>query len=110
MWMTSALAAWRSNRRKKTEEQERPKIEISKRGKAESVNSVVLPADLPLEEIAKEVVRLKTEAEKDTEDRRNELLAEAMQRSDRKWVMLFCFLTALSIGMLTIVAMRIGPL
>eukprot|EP00210_Caulerpa_lentillifera_P007763 g7408.t1 len=73
-----------------------------------SIESVVLPPDLPLEEIAKEVVRLKNEADKDVEERRSELLEEAMKRSDQKWFMLFCFLTALSIGMLTIVAVRIG--
>jgi len=84
--------------------------EIEEEEDQSSLNSVVLPPDLPLEEIAKEVVRLKSEAEKDVEDRRTEVLEEAMKRSDQKWVMLFCFLTALSIGMLSIVAMRIGPM
>ena len=107
MWLTSSITFWKS----------RSQIISSRslsKGKGKSRQrlpdrSVVVPEDLPLEEIAKEVVRLKTVNDKDEEERMNRVYAEALERSDRKWIMLLCFLIAISIGMLSVVALRIGP-
>ena len=107
MWLTSSITFWKS----------RSQIissRSSSKGKGKSRHpppdrSVVVPEDLPLEEIAKEVVRLKTVNDKDEEERMNRVYAEALERSDRKWIMLLCFLIAISIGMLSVVAFRIGP-
>lgn len=105
MWLTSSIAFWKT--RSQIIPSTKPKTKERRHSKEESV---LLPPELPLEEIAKEVVKLKTVTDKDEEERMNRVYAEAVERSDRKWIMLLCFLIALSIGMLSVVAMRIGPI
>ena len=113
MWLTGSIAFWK-RRSQIIASKASPVVPKSKTKdnskKSSEDSSVLLPPDLPVEEIAREVVRLKGMTDKAEEERMYLLYAEAVERSDRKWIMLLCFLIALSIGMLSIVALRIGPL
>ena len=78
----------------------------AKRG-PDRMDRVVIPREIPLEDIAKEVVRLKEESAVNQEEKLDRLYTEAIEESDRKWVTLLCFLTAVSAGLLMIVAHRL---
>lgn len=104
MWLTSFVASWRS------ESKSESKPSLSKDRKKDEESSPLVPVDLPLEEIAKEVVKLKIVTEKDEQERWSRVYSEAAKQGDRKWLMLLCFLIVLSIAMLSIVAIRIGPI
>jgi len=71
------------------------------------VEAIVIPPDLPIEEIAKEVARLKEESWRSKEDHVSTLWMQAVEKNDRSWVMLLCFLLAVAIGLLTVVAYRL---
>jgi hypothetical protein len=74
------------------------------------VEAIVIPADLPLEEIAKEVAKLKEDAWRSKEDHLESLWAKTVERNDRSWLMLLCFLLSVVIGLLSVVAWRISGL
>jgi hypothetical protein len=74
------------------------------------VEAIVIPADLPLEEIAKEVAKLKEDAWRSKEDHLENLWAKTVERNDRSWLMLLCFLLSVVIGLLCVVAWRISGL
>jgi hypothetical protein len=74
------------------------------------VEAIVIPADLPLEEIAKEVAKLKEDAWRSKEDHLESLWAKTVERNDRSWLMLLCFLLSVVIGLLCVVAWRISGL
>jgi hypothetical protein len=74
------------------------------------VEAIVIPADLPLEEIAKEVAKLKEDAWRSKEDHLESLWAKTVERNDRSWIMLLCFLLSVVIGLLCVVAWRISGL
>lgn len=55
----------------------------------------------------REVARLKEESWRSKEDHVESLWARAVERNDRSWVMLACFLLAVAVGLLTVVAYRL---
>jgi hypothetical protein len=61
-------------------------------GPNKPVEAIIIPPDLPLEEIAKEVAKLKEESWRSKEGHVESLWARAVERNDRSWVMLLCFL------------------
>lgn len=77
-------------------------------GSNKPVEAIVIPADLPLEEIAKEVAKLKEDAWRSKEDHVESLWAKTVERNDRSWLMLLCFLLTVVIGLLAVVAYRIA--
>lgn len=93
----------------KKEEQTVEVVEKSERGEV-PVGEVVIPHDLPLEEIAREVARLKEENWRSKEDHVQNLWMKAVERNDRSWLMLLCFLLAVAVGLLALVAYRLDQL
>jgi hypothetical protein len=79
-------------------------------GASKPVEAIVIPADLPIEEIAREVAKLKEDAWRSKEDHLESLWARTVERNDRSWVMLLCFLLSVAIGLLAVVAYRISGL
>jgi hypothetical protein len=77
-------------------------------GRNKPVEAIVIPADLPLEEIAREVAKLKEDAWRSKEDHVESLWAKTVERNDRSWIMLLCFLLTVVIGLLAVVAYRIA--
>ena len=57
-----------------------------------------------------EVARLKQETWRSQEDHVEALWARAVERNDRTWIILACFLFSVAIGLLTVVAWRINHL
>eukprot|EP00879_Flechtneria_rotunda_P007959 GHRR01008338.1.p1 GENE.GHRR01008338.1~~GHRR01008338.1.p1 ORF type:complete len:1287 (+),score=597.52 GHRR01008338.1:548-4408(+) len=74
------------------------------------VGAIIIPPDLPLEDIAREVARLKEDAWRSKEDHVESLWAKTVERNDRSWLMLFCFLLAVAVGLLAVVVYRLGGL
>eukprot|EP00882_Tetradesmus_deserticola_P007367 GHRQ01007761.1.p3 GENE.GHRQ01007761.1~~GHRQ01007761.1.p3 ORF type:complete len:172 (+),score=87.01 GHRQ01007761.1:178-693(+) len=74
------------------------------------VEDIVIPADLPLEEIAREVAKMKEDAWRSKEDHLENLWAKTVERNDRSWLMLLCFLLSVAITLLCVVAWRISGL
>ena len=98
----------RQRPRKRRRVHKDPKLGKSKPKRQPSrMDRVIIPREVPLEDIAKEVVRLKEESVADQEEKLDKLYSEAIEESDRKWVILLCFLTAVSAGLLMIVAHRL---
>lgn len=71
------------------------------------VEAIIIPPDLPLEEIAREVARLKEESWRSREGHVESLWAAAVEKNDRPWLMLLCFLLAVAVGMLVVVALKL---
>ncbi len=71
------------------------------------VEAIIIPSDLPLEEIAKEVARMKEESWRSKEGHVQNLWAQTVEKNDRSWVVLLCFLVTVAITLLTVVAWRI---
>ena len=57
-----------------------------------------------------EVAKLKEETWRSQEDHVEALWARAVERNDRPWIILACFLFSVAIGLLTVVAWRINHL
>ncbi|EFJ51225.1 hypothetical protein VOLCADRAFT_88088 [Volvox carteri f. nagariensis] len=74
------------------------------------VEAIYIPADLPLEEIAAEVQRLKEDSWRERSDHVSSLWRKAVERNDRKWLMLAAFLLSVAVGLLTVVAWRLEQL
>jgi hypothetical protein len=79
-------------------------------GPNKPVEAIIIPPDLPLEEIAKEVAKLKEESWRSKEGHVESLWARAVERNDRSWVMLLCFLITVAVGLLAVVAYRLDLL
>lgn len=79
-------------------------------GSPQPVESIVIPPDLLLEDIAKEVARMKEDQWRSKEDHMQNLWAQTVERNDRSWITLLCFLVAIAIGLLSIVAYRLDHL
>lgn len=73
------------------------------------VDNVYVPEDLPLEEIAKELARMNEENLRTKEHHMMGLWMRAVEKNDRAWVVLLCFLLSVSIGLLSVVAYRLSP-
>jgi len=94
--------------RKKRRSSKGPKLGKSKSRKPPTgMGTVVVPKEVPLEDIAREVVRMKERNSEQEDERMDRMYNEAVEQSDRKWVMLLFFLSAVSVGLLTIVAYRL---
>ncbi|PNW86145.1 hypothetical protein CHLRE_02g074900v5 [Chlamydomonas reinhardtii] len=74
------------------------------------VEAIYIPPDLPLEEIAAEVQRLKEDSWRERSDHVSSLWMKAVERNDRKWLMLAAFLLSVAVGLLTVVAWRLEQL
>ncbi|KXZ50227.1 hypothetical protein GPECTOR_17g864 [Gonium pectorale] len=74
------------------------------------VEAIIIPPDLPLEEIAAEVARLKEDSWRERSDHVSNLWVKAVERNDRKWLMLAAFLLSVAVGLLTVVAWRLEQL
>jgi hypothetical protein len=74
------------------------------------VEAIIIPPDLPIEEIAKEVAKLKEESWRSKEGHVESLWARTVERNDRSWIMLLCFLIAVAVGLLSVVAYRLSHL
>ncbi|CAD7700131.1 unnamed protein product [Ostreobium quekettii] len=94
--------------RKKRRSSKGPKLGKSRSRKPPAgMGSVVVPKEVPLEDIAREVVRMKEKNSEQEDERMDRMYNEAVEQSDRKWVMLLFFLSAVSVGLLMIVAYRL---
>ncbi|GLC46337.1 hypothetical protein PLESTM_001859400 [Pleodorina starrii] len=82
----------------------------SKDGGSKPVEAIYIPPDLPLEEIAAEVQRLKEDSWRERSDHVSGLWMKAVERNDRKWLMLAAFLLSVAVGLLTVVAWRLEQL
>jgi len=74
------------------------------------VDAIIIPPDLPIEDIAEEVARLKQETWRLKEGHVESLWARTVERNDRKWVILAVFLLTVSVGLLATVAYRLDKL
>eukprot|EP00798_Chlamydomonas_sp_ICE-L_P002500 gene2500-5457_t len=72
------------------------------------VESVYIPPDLPIEEIAKELALLKEESWRSKDDQVSKLWNNAVEKKDRSWVILLCCLLAVAIALLSDVAFLIN--
>ncbi|GIL43724.1 hypothetical protein Vafri_1308 [Volvox africanus] len=79
-------------------------------GGSKPVEAIYIPPDLPLEEIAAEVQRLKEDSWRERSDHVSNLWMKAVERNDRKWLMLAAFLLSVAVGLLTVVAWRLEQL
>ena len=74
------------------------------------LEAIVIPADLPIEAIAREVARLKEESWRDKDSRVSSLWMAAVERNDRSWYLLLAILLSVVVGLLGAVFYRIGAL
>lgn len=89
---------------------DKPKGERGSNDPDAPVDTILIPADLPLEEIAKEVARLKEESWKSKEDHVESLWARTVERNDRSWLVLIAVLMSVAVGLLAVVAYRLNVL
>eukprot|EP01025_Chloroclados_australasicus_P020589 TRINITY_DN2171_c0_g1_i1.p1 TRINITY_DN2171_c0_g1~~TRINITY_DN2171_c0_g1_i1.p1 ORF type:complete len:746 (+),score=143.81 TRINITY_DN2171_c0_g1_i1:185-2422(+) len=74
------------------------------------VEEVIIPPDLPLEEIAKEVARVREEAIQSEKTRAESFWAQALEQADRPWIILLVSLTAGALILLMVVFYRLDML
>lgn len=79
----------------------------SKQGPLEAV---YLPTDLSMGEIAKELAKIKETESKSRDDEMGQLWSEAVEKNDRSWNMVLCFLLTTAVGLLSIVAYKLDVL
>ncbi|GMH35092.1 hypothetical protein BSKO_02960 [Bryopsis sp. KO-2023] len=114
-WWAAIGSVISFRRRDSGSEEAKPKRKRQKTGKSKrrrtnknGPNLSSMPIDLPLAEIAREVAKMREEQNRKQEGLMDDLQAQnKMESSDRKWIMLLCFLTACSAGLLTVVAYRL---
>ena len=71
------------------------------------VGEVLIPPDLPLEEIAREVAKLKEETWKSSDAQGENLWTRTVESNDRGWIILLCGLVAVAVSLLALVLYRL---
>eukprot|EP01023_Acetabularia_acetabulum_P064194 TRINITY_DN8242_c0_g1_i1.p3 TRINITY_DN8242_c0_g1~~TRINITY_DN8242_c0_g1_i1.p3 ORF type:complete len:156 (-),score=28.53 TRINITY_DN8242_c0_g1_i1:1000-1467(-) len=74
------------------------------------VEEVIIPPDLPLAEIAREVARVREEAIQSEQTRAESFWAKALEQADRPWIILLVSLTAGALILLMVVFYRLDML
>ncbi|KAG1678854.1 hypothetical protein FOA52_003522 [Chlamydomonas sp. UWO 241] len=71
------------------------------------VEAIIIPPDLSIEDIAKELAAIKEDSWRRREDHVSRLWGNAVEKNDRSWLMLLCFLLSVAVGLLSLVEYRI---